>query len=71
VDYKESLTSLVAGLPLQERQVVVYRFFGNMTQTQIGERVGVSQVQVSRLLVRAVRRLRAGLLAGDPPPVPG
>lgn len=71
VDYNESLTPLVAGLPFQERQVVVYRFFGNMTQAQIGEIVGVSQVQVSRLLVRAVRRLRAGLLAGDPPAAPG
>ncbi len=71
VDFHESLAPLMARLPLPERQVVVYRFFGNMTQVQIGEIVGVSQMQVSRLLVRAVRRLRAGLLADDTPAAPG
>jgi RNA polymerase sigma-B factor len=64
-------STLLAQLPLRRRQVVAYRFFGNMTQVPIGEMVGVSQMQVSRLLLRAVGRLRAGLLADDPPTVPG
>jgi RNA polymerase sigma-B factor len=65
VDYHESLGPLVAALPELERQAVAYRFFGNMTQAQIGEILGVSQVHVSRLLTRAIARLRAGLLASE------
>jgi RNA polymerase sigma-B factor len=34
------------------------RFFGNMTQTQIADRVGVSQMHVSRLLSQTLDRLR-------------
>jgi RNA polymerase sigma-B factor len=71
VEYHESLAPLMAALPARERQVVAYRFFGNMTQTQIAEIVGVSQMQVSRLLVRAVARLRAGLVGDEVEPVRG
>lgn len=71
VDYHESLALLVARLPLREREVLAYRFFGNMTQVQIAEIVGVSQMQVSRLLTRTVNRLRAGMFADDPPGAPG
>jgi RNA polymerase sigma-B factor len=34
------------------------RFFGNMTQTQIADRVGVSQMHVSRLLAQTLAKLR-------------
>jgi RNA polymerase sigma-B factor len=37
------------------------RFFGNMTQTQIADRVGVSQMHVSRLLAQTLARLRERL----------
>jgi RNA polymerase sigma-B factor len=37
------------------------RFFGNMTQTQIAEKVGVSQMHVSRLLAKALAELREQL----------
>jgi len=40
------------------------RFFDGLTQTQIAERVGVSQMQVSRILTRSLEKLRAGLAAG-------
>ena len=40
------------------------RFFDGRTQTQIAERVGVSQMQVSRILTRSLEKLRAGLAAG-------
>lgn len=45
---------------LQEREqrVLIMRFYGNLTQTEIGERLGISQVHVSRLLGRALTRLR-------------
>jgi RNA polymerase sigma-B factor len=39
------------------------RFFGNMTQSQIAERIGISQMHVSRLLARTLGQLREGLLA--------
>ena len=37
------------------------RFFGNMTQTQIAQYVGISQMHVSRLLSQTLAALRAGL----------
>ncbi|MEN3309267.1 MAG: polymerase sigma-B factor, partial [Micromonosporaceae bacterium] len=37
------------------------RFFGNLTQTQIAERVGISQMHVSRLLARSLTALRGQL----------
>jgi RNA polymerase sigma-B factor len=39
------------------------RFFGNMTQTQIADRVGVSQMHVSRLLAQTLSKLRNKLEA--------
>lgn len=48
-------------LPQRERRIVVLRFFHNMTQTQIAEAVGVSQMHVSRLLARTLAQLRQRL----------
>ncbi len=42
------------------------RFYGNMTQTEIGERLGISQMHVSRLLAGALDYLR-GCLVGPHP----
>jgi RNA polymerase sigma-B factor len=46
-------------LPERERTILVMRFFGNMTQTQIANHVGLSQMHVSRLLARSLTNLRA------------
>ncbi|WP_300008814.1 RNA polymerase sigma factor SigF [Pseudonocardia sp.] len=59
VEYREVLAPLLAELPERERAILVLRFFGNMTQTQIADRVGVSQMHVSRLLARTLAHLRA------------
>ena len=56
------LTSLVTSLPELERQVVVMRFFQDLNQDAIATRIGYSQMQVSRLLRRALVRLRAQLV---------
>lgn len=45
----------------RERDLIRMRFFEELTQTQIGERLGVSQMQVSRLLSRLLQRLRQQL----------
>ncbi len=54
---------LIAALPRRERQVLVWRFYGGMTQNQIAERLGVSQMQVSRILSRTLASLREQALA--------
>jgi RNA polymerase sigma-B factor len=56
------LPVLVATLPNLERQVVVLRFFHDLDQDTIAARIGYSQMQVSRLLRRALARLRADLV---------
>ncbi|WP_420749350.1 SigB/SigF/SigG family RNA polymerase sigma factor [Rhodococcus sp. O3] len=61
VENHETLRPLLAALPERERTVVLLRFFGNMTQTQIAERVGVSQMHVSRLLTKTLAQLREQL----------
>jgi RNA polymerase sigma-B factor len=52
---------LLDALPDLERTVLVLRFFGNMTQSQIAARVGVSQMQISRLLAKTLKDLRTKL----------
>jgi RNA polymerase sigma-B factor len=68
VEYRESLRPLLVALPGREARVVTMRFFENMTQTQIAVDLGCSQMHVSRLLRRALARLRHGLLDGPPAP---
>jgi RNA polymerase sigma-B factor len=57
------LRPLLAALPVRERRVVAMRYFGDLTQAEIAVQVGLSQMHVSRLLVRALAQLRAGMLA--------
>jgi RNA polymerase sigma-B factor len=57
------LPRLVSRLPEPERRVVVLYFFQDLKQREIARWLGCSQMQVSRLLRRAVNRLRSGLLA--------
>jgi len=62
VEYRHALRPLLDALPERERMIVMMRFFGEMTQTQIAERIGVSQMHVSRLLSRTLSQLRVQLL---------
>lgn len=61
VENHEALLPLIQELPERERRILGLRFVHNMTQTQIAERIGVSQMHVSRLLARTLERLREGL----------
>jgi RNA polymerase sigma-B factor len=49
-------------LPEREQRILVMRFYGNLTQAEIGARLGISQMHVSRLLTRALGHLRSRLL---------
>ncbi|MEB3981739.1 SigB/SigF/SigG family RNA polymerase sigma factor [Mycobacterium sp. 663a-19] len=55
---REAVRVLVSALPRREREVLHMRFFESMTQSQIAERIGVSQMQVSRILAGTLRSLR-------------
>ncbi|MEV0971614.1 SigB/SigF/SigG family RNA polymerase sigma factor [Microtetraspora glauca] len=61
---RESLRPLLADLPDRERTVLLMRFYGNHTQSEIACELGVSQVHVSRLESRACSRLRERLGPG-------
>ncbi len=61
VDFRQALRPVLAELGERERTIVLLRFFGNMTQTQIADKVGISQMHVSRLLAQTLDRLRSRL----------
>ena len=65
IDHMLSMQAVAAhwgGLPARERTILTMRFHGNLTQAEIGARIGVSQMQVSRLLSHALEYLRPYLL---------
>jgi RNA polymerase sigma-B factor len=57
-------------LPAREQQILIMDFRGGMTQVQIGQRLRISQMHVSRLRARALGHLRARLLEPEPQAVP-
>jgi RNA polymerase sigma-B factor len=58
VELRESLRPALERLSERERQIVLLRFYGNRTQSQIGQELGISQMHVSRLLARALASMR-------------
>ncbi|HZG04712.1 MAG TPA: RNA polymerase sigma factor SigF [Streptomyces sp.] len=58
-----ALAPLIEQLDERDRQIIHLRFVEELTQSQIGERLGCSQMHVSRLLARVLARLREGMLA--------
>ncbi|MGI5240929.1 SigB/SigF/SigG family RNA polymerase sigma factor [Dactylosporangium sp. CA-139066] len=61
VDARESLRRIIGRLPEREQRILSLRFFGNLSQAQIGEQVGMSQMHVSRLLNHALGFIRRRL----------
>jgi RNA polymerase sigma-B factor len=59
VEYEATIEPTLKALPKRDQVVLHLRFAQDMTQSQIAERIGVSQMQVSRLIRRALSRLRA------------
>ncbi len=60
-ELRATLARAMAGLDVRERLIVNLRFNSDSTQAQIAEQVGVSQVHVSRLLTKALGKLRGQL----------
>lgn len=65
VEIRESIKPLLDQLDAREKKILLLRFFKNMTQSQIAEEIGVSQMHVSRLLNRTLEQLRSSLQAAE------
>ncbi|MDP9118060.1 MAG: SigB/SigF/SigG family RNA polymerase sigma factor [Actinomycetota bacterium] len=61
VELRETLRPALQTLPEREREILMMRFAAGRTQTEIAEAIGVSQMQVSRLISRSLARLREHL----------
>ncbi|MFI2368625.1 RNA polymerase sigma factor SigF [Streptomyces sp. NPDC018833] len=61
IEYIESLKPMIAGLPSRDRTILSLRFVANMTQSEIGEELGISQMHVSRLLTKTLVKMRKAL----------
>jgi RNA polymerase sigma-B factor len=59
VEHRDMVRHLLVQLPERERRIVLLRFFGNLTQSQISHELGMSQMHVSRLLSRIFAQLRS------------
>jgi RNA polymerase sigma-B factor len=57
-ELRVALGPALASLDEREQKIVSLRFYGNLTQTEIAEQVGISQMHVSRLLTKALIKLR-------------
>jgi RNA polymerase sigma-B factor len=60
-DERASLEPALAALPKREQEILRMRFEEGLTQTQIAEQVGISQMHVSRLIRRSLERMRSQL----------
>jgi len=65
VEEREVLREAIAKLPPEEQEILLLRFVENKTQTEIATLVGVSQMQVSRLVARSLKKLRVTLEAPE------
>jgi RNA polymerase sigma-B factor len=63
IEHREAIEPLLAALPERERVILLLRFAGGLTQSEIGNRIGISQMHVSRLLSRTLVSLRRSLAA--------
>jgi RNA polymerase sigma-B factor len=61
LEYRAALAPEMAKLPERERRILYLRFYKAMTQSEIADRLGISQMHVSRLLNRTLIRLREAL----------
>jgi RNA polymerase sigma-B factor len=60
-ELRVALGPALAGLDEREQKIISLRFYGNLTQSEIADQVGISQMHVSRLLTKALAKLRKQL----------
>jgi RNA polymerase sigma-B factor len=65
VENHSALTKAMATLSPRDREIVQLRFVDGLTQSEIAARLGVSQMQISRLLAASLRRLRSNIDARE------
>lgn len=68
VEMREAVREALQKLPEREREILLMRFYGEHTQSEIAERLGLSQVHVSRLITRTLAALRDNVLNDVPLP---
>ena len=56
------LRAEIESLPERDRKIIVLRYFRDMTQSEVAEKIGVSQVQVSRIETRIIKQFRKKLI---------
>jgi RNA polymerase sigma-B factor len=66
VNVRSSIAHAVRDLSPRDRQALALRFINDCTQTEIAQRIGISQMQVSRMLSRSVAHLREAVDGRDP-----
>jgi RNA polymerase sigma-B factor len=67
IDDRLTVGSLLDQLPERERRILILRFYGNLTQVEIAQRCGISQMHVSRLLSKTLTWLRHAMLSDTAP----
>ena len=55
---KVAIKEILNSLEPREKQIIIFRYFKDMTQSQIAEILGISQVQVSRIEKKVLERMR-------------
>jgi RNA polymerase sigma-B factor len=68
VELSQCVRAALGRLPEREQQILLLRFYGERTQSEIAERLGISQVHVSRVLTRTLAALRDHVLEDVPLP---
>jgi RNA polymerase sigma-B factor len=71
VERRETLRVILSRLSDRDRRIIVLRYVHEMTQSQIAADIGLSQMQISRLLARSLTRLRSGMDATGIAAAPG
>jgi RNA polymerase sigma-B factor len=54
-----SVAPALEKLPVRERRILYLRFFKGMTQTEIAQEIGISQMHISRLIAQSLERVRS------------
>jgi RNA polymerase sigma-B factor len=69
VEQRQAVRDILNALPERERRILVLRYFGERTQAQIADELGISQMHVSRLLSSTIDRIRTAIASDTPQPL--